>query len=335
MRTSLLALLALPLLSAPAQTQGLERVAPRAERPEEGRLPDLLAREFRGEEWRNALAVGDLERRERNFEALLQRARLDPVARAFLEELARDPAAGELAWTARLALRELGRARFAPRVSLLGADPLGSAGRMEEALKELLGAGLPGAGLPGAGFTRGAPGGRGVRIEVVQGGGPEPERFVYEGESLEAILQAHPELGQRLGGRAPQAANAEPGGVGLERIDGPTYATPLVPDLRSAPFTTDKLGVIVVPLAAEDAGPLALEPGLGLEVVRVLGDSYAARFGLEPGAVLLELDGVALRKADDIERVMKARRPEAELSLAWIDALGQRQKKSWLASTPR
>lgn len=342
MRSSLLALLSLSLLAAHVPAQGLERVAPR----DEETLPDLLARDFRRDEWKAALSVSDLDRRERNLEALLQRARLDPVARAFLEELARDPGAGELAWTARLALRELGRARFAPRASLIGPDPLGTAGRMDEMLKELLGNGLPRSLGPRAGglLLEGL-GGQGVRIEqgqgfarleLQQGSGAEAETRVYEGESLDAILRANPELEKALGGLALPMGSAAPqaGANGRARIDGQTYATPLVPAPRSVPLTTDKLGVIVTPLAAEGARKLSLEPGLGLEVARVLPESFAALLGVVPGDVLLELDGVALRTADDIERAMKARGKDADLALSWIDGLARRQEKTWKAPAP-
>lgn len=340
MRASLLIPLVLPLLAVGSGAQGLERVAPR---PSAESLPDLLAREFQADEWKAALGVADLERREHNLEALLQRARLDPVARAFLEELARDPAAGELAWTARLALRELGRARFAPRASLLGPDPLGTAGRMDEVLKELLGPGLVRPGQAGrGGFALEGLGGRVrleqgegfARLELLQGSGPAAERRVFEGASLEAILRAHPELAGLLGGLAQPSGGAPEAGA-RARIDGPTFATPLGPAQRSAPLTTDKLGVIVTPVTAEDALALGLAAGQGLEVARVLPESFAALLGVAPGDVLLELDGVALRTADDIERVMKARAKDAELALSWVDGLGQRQKKTWKAPAPR
>lgn len=338
MRTCLFVLLALPLLSFRPAAQGLERVAPRGEGQS---LPDLFARDFQRDEWKNALSVTDLDLRERNLDALLQRARLDPVARAFLEELARDPAGGELAWTARLALRELGRARFAPRTTLLGPDPLGTAGRMDEMLKQMLGNGLARPGQQrGGGLALEGPGGRlrleegegFARIEVLMGSGPEAERRVFEGESLEALLRAHPELEGMLGGLAGGAA---PGAGGRARIDGPTFATPLGPAQRSLPLTTDKLGVIVTPLGAAGARELGLEEGLGLEVTRVLAESYAGLLGVAAGDVLLELDGVPLRTPEDIERVMKSRAKDAELALTWIDALAQRQKRTWKAPAPR
>jgi len=340
MRTSFLALLVLPLFAARGSAQGLERVAPRGQKES---LPELYAREFQREEWKTALTVADLELRERNLDGLLQRARLDPVARAFLEELARDPAVGELAWTARLALRELGRARFAPRASLLGPDHLGQAGRLDEMMKQFLGNGLARPGMPKRGglVLEGLGGrvqlehGEGfARLEVLQGSGAEAQRRVFEGESLEAILRAHPELEGLLGGLGtPNGSTLEAPGRG--RIEGPTFATPLGPAQRSVPLTTDKLGVIVAPVSAEQARELALADDQGLEVARVMPESFASLLGVLPGDVLLELDGVQLRQPDDIERVMRARAQDADLALTWIDGLAQRQKKSWKAPAPR
>jgi len=66
----------------------------------------------------------DLERREQHFAAVVERAAGDAALREALEALARrtDPAGADLAWTARLALREL-RARPAPLAPRGGAAP--------------------------------------------------------------------------------------------------------------------------------------------------------------------------------------------------------------------
>src|SRR5262245_48478216 len=108
---------------APKGTGALQRIAP-AQEPEEQTPGQMLTRNFDRERWRELLNASDLERRERSFDLVVKRAGFDPNARAFLEELARDPQNGELAWTARLALRELGRARFPLTQPFAGFDPL-------------------------------------------------------------------------------------------------------------------------------------------------------------------------------------------------------------------
>ena len=103
--------------------------------PAEDPLTALLEEEFRPRRWRERLRVPDLAVRERNFEVLLSRARLDPIARAFLEELARG--SDELAWTARLALRELRVPGVPVPVGGLSAEAYQR--RFAEAYRRLLG----------------------------------------------------------------------------------------------------------------------------------------------------------------------------------------------------
>src|SRR6185436_7098882 len=62
---------------------------------------------FDAERWRKELVAGDLDQRQASYEELVQLARRDPAARAALEEWSQGN--DELAWTSRLALRELGR----------------------------------------------------------------------------------------------------------------------------------------------------------------------------------------------------------------------------------
>lgn len=350
MRSSVLStVLTVLSIAGGASAQGLTRIAPGQER----NLPDAFAREFKREEWSAALAEKDLERREQSFDALLARARLDPVARAFLEELARDPAQGELAWTARLGLRELGRARFSAASPLLGTDPLGMAHRMDAMLQELLNGGLQ-APLPGGLRPRAlgldSAGGRSVRlqqseqgakVEVLETIDGREDRRTYEGASLEEILAANPELERELGGltlrvQPGQALDLDLGALGQARgsaprnAEGRTFATPLAPKPK-APLQSDKLGVIVQPLTAEHAAELGLATGQGLYVERTQPGSYADLLGVTSGDVLLTLDGSSLAKPEDIERLMKARARDAELALVWLDGKGQRQEKSWKA----
>jgi hypothetical protein len=326
-----------------AFAQGLERVAPSTEEGEG--LTRLLARNFEREAWRARLLEVDLERRERGFELLVQRARLDPVARAFVEELASDPKGGELAWTARLARRALGPVSFPLRATLPGSDPLRSAARRHALLNDLLAAsgGLhpPGARGPAARsavqrsvhVTQGPDGARVAVTEVVAG---VPKSRVYEGESLQAILAETPELERELGGLELRSAS----GAVLElrlplptgdpaRAAEPRVAQALQPQSRSRPILTDRLGVIVHPLQSARARALGLEAGVGLEVERTYPGTYAQLLGVGAGSVLIALDGLELAAAEDIERAMAARKESDPLRLVWLDELGQRQERTW------
>jgi len=341
---------------AAPQQGGLQRVDPSRESEDPSNLNGLFARGFDRGRWKERLLEGDLEQRERSFDALLKRARLDPVARAFLEELATDQKGGELAWTARLALRELGRATMpmqGPMQGFLGADPFGSAQRMQEWMEELFGrdgfglmvrhpsrSPVPLAG--GAGTS-----GRSLRIEQTEHGarvlitetidGAEKTRE-FQGNSLEEILAANPELEGELGGLSLRVGRGVP--IGLEfdlgkRQDrlrrfprGVQEGPGLAPQGRSLPVLTDRLGVIVRPVSAARARELGLEDQ-GLLVERSYAETYAHLLGVKAGDVLIELNKVALRTDADIESVMRAREPEDELTLVWLDELGQRQEKTW------
>lgn len=343
-----------PFAPAPStRAQGsLRRVDPGQRSDDPNDLKGLLAREFERDRWRERLLQPDLELREKSFDALLKRTRFDPVARGFLEELAADPKGGELAWTARLALRELGRASVPLQGFAPGLDPFGSAQRMQQWMDELFGRDglamrLPHAVLPQAplGLTFGS--GRSLQVEQTEGGakvritetidGQEQTRE-YQGKSLQEILDAHPELQGELDGLSIHVQPGSPLDLRFDlgerlprvrRFPGERQeGLRLEPQGKSRPIFTDRLGVIVGPVSAERARELGLQ-GRGLLVERAVPETYAYLLGVGAGDVLIELNEVALVTAADIERAMGARRPDDELTLVWMDELGQRQEKTW------
>jgi hypothetical protein len=294
----------------------------------------LFASEFDGLRWRELLAHADLGQRERSFDALVKRARLDPRARAFVEALAHDPAQPELAWTARLALRELGRARFLVS-GLPGTDPFGTTRRMQEVMQEVMNELLLGEGpelnllhpaprLPGSSGPRRSTQGfwieqdqGGARVRILETVGGEQRSRSFIGASVEEILRRNPELRGAL--RCLHAEGTEPR---------PEEGLSLSPQGKSRPRTTELLGVVVRPIGPGRARELGLE-GQGLVVEQTYPETYAQLLGVGAGDVLLELDGAPLRSGADIERVMRARAPGAELTLVWLDELGQRHVRSW------
>lgn len=365
-RTALLSLLAACwLLSQPAFAQqgNLRRVDPGAEASDPRGFRDLFDRDFDRQRWQERLLEKDLDQRERNLAALLKRASLDPVARAFLEERARDPQGGELAWTARLALRELGRSSFpvqgfsgGPPPGPLAGDPFSAIQHLEEAVKEMFTQdGLDLAPRDPRGGTARAPSRRNVRIQqdasgavvrITESVNGTARTRSYPGASLEDILRQYPELEGDLDGFQLRIAPGTPidfrfgldgRGVGgrSEPLAGPNpMVPPLEPQGLSAPILTDRLGVVVRPVGAEQAKELGLKE-TGLLVERTVPGTYAHLLGVQPGDVLLELDGVPLATGEDIERGMRTRRPDAPLTLEWFDELGQRQLKTWQSSDPK
>lgn len=347
--------------SAPQQG-GLKRLAPG---PQDSQpLDDLFARDFDGARWKERLSDADLARREASYEGLLRRARLDPVARAFLEELARDASGGETAWTARLALRELGRARFSLH-GPAGTAPLGHAPfglepfagdpfrRMQEVMDQILE--QDALGLLPHGKQRapsGAPSGSGgqssrrsVRVEqgldgarvlITEDVAGEEQSRLYEGQNLAEILEGNPELEASLHALHLQVSAGSVvdlefeldgmGESGARGRLGRDLGLSLRPQELSRPVVTDRLGVIVQPAPAERA--LELE-GRGLLVERTLPETLANLLGVKAGDILLELQGVPLRSGEDIDRVMRGRSAKEPLTLVWLDELGQRKKKTW------
>jgi len=362
------AFLALACLVPPcfAQGESLERVrpAPSLEESSGGSGErHLFDSEFDRDEWIALLSEPDLARRERSFELLLRRARLDPMARGFLEVLSTDGTRPDLAWTARLALRELRRTPFLfegllPSAGLL---PTTDAFRqpftqdVDGLLEELLRQGRfavplppPGGLIDGSGRDRdgGLPGRAGVAqrrvevrqtregavIEIFENVEGTEERKTYEGESLEDILAHEPDLERELGARIRGLAGGgnfrlhflAPGSGAFD-----AWAPFLAPQARSQPIRADKLGVRAAPVTTEHARELGLDSGAGLYCLLTAPGTIAHLFGVKRGDVLLELNGIPLRSREDISIALLARSPEDPIRLVWIDGLGQRRSRDW------
>ena len=128
-----LTLVLLPLaLAAPfafAQQSGIQAPAQGGQSALKRKLPQAFRVQvnpgqeeaFDAEHWLILLEERDLDLREESFDRLLRVARGSSEARKFLEELA-ESEERELAWTARMALRELKNTRKSPAFAFLG-DP--------------------------------------------------------------------------------------------------------------------------------------------------------------------------------------------------------------------
>jgi len=338
----------------PAEQKGLERVAPQSEDPGRRDLSRVFGREFDRASWQERLKTQDLDQREQSYRELLQRARIDPVARAFLEDLAHDPQGGELAWTARLALRELGRAH-SPFQSWLGSDPLGRGSMLDQMLQDLMSqdesalslrhrlAPRPPASDSSARRVEVHQTDQGARVDIVETVDGQEQRRTYEGDSLDQILAQNPDLEKDLRGVGIQAAGPldlrlDLGVMGASpfaadpfsgrMLDPGTYGLDLRPQVRSLPLRTDKLGVIVRKLTPQRATELGLKDQ-GLYVERTYPETYAQLLGVGTGDILLALNGTPLREIDDIDTVIGARAKDQELVVTWLDELGQRQRKTW------
>ncbi len=243
--------------------------------------------------WRDRISSADLEERERAFDALIAAAKREPSLAAAIEEWAADASTPELAWTARLALREIRDARtlrFEAWPDGLRAWPsnpdgygLGFEGHDPLALwRDRLGGVDPFEGF-GSMLQRQRGGGSssvesvtlevdddGVTCKVTKEVDGEQVTEEYTAASMEDLLLAHPELRDRL------APGVDPSLRFFAAPDAPWLALPR----RGNALRTDVLGVVVVPLAPDEASALALEGGRGVRIERVEPGTIAEQLGL-------------------------------------------------------
>ncbi|MBK7876668.1 MAG: PDZ domain-containing protein [Planctomycetes bacterium] len=345
----------------------LVRVAEGADPAERTARETDEARAFDRNAWKAKLGNRDLAARERDFDTLLELARRDGAAREALEAWSQDDAAGELAWTSRLALRELGPARRAggggwwqrttPR-SFAGPDfealqrqmddlhrQFGGMddlfGDLQRRMDSLFQRGAPGLapGVPGrvdshSSFSlRSGP--DGVEVEVEDGQGDERHTQTYKAESLEELLEQHPELKDRIQGDGQGFLFGGPGGAPRARSFG--FTTPFGGGARTLTPGAEppRLGLQCRPPTEDEAKELGLEAGVGLRTSEVVAGSLAERLGIRAGDVLVELDGTVVKDRETVAEVLRARKPGDELRATIVDAKGKRRTLTYVQKLER
>ncbi|MCE9594762.1 MAG: PDZ domain-containing protein [Planctomycetes bacterium] len=310
---------------------------------------------FDAEAWRTKLAAVDLDQREQDFAAMAQRLRRDPEARAEVEKWARE-GDSELAWTARLLLREsegrgqvgLGGAFAGPRGQLFQIPDLGLGGGsgLDAWLQDFdpnvpddffLAPNAPrvppssqgGANSKSQSFEmRSGP--DGVHVTILEDENGNTDKKEYTAESMDKLLEEHPELADRLGGQAlwltPGMRATTKGDHALQFFFGdPDHARALgTPAPR-----TDVLGVTVRALPKGEAKMHGLAEGVGLVVERVEPRSVAEALGIQRGHVLVEMNEHELHAAQDITDQLCARAADGEIRVKLIDRWGQNRTRTW------
>lgn len=325
---------------------------------------------FDAELWKLRLSEPNLADRLVQYESLVALARQDPHARAALETWTQD-SDPELAWTATLALREVraagaagprgGLDRGLPHSGFGASDPFGELERMEQRLNEMLqgfGGGLGGQNLQGLQLPPGVhsqsqgyqleQGPNGVKVTVTELVDGDEQVTTYEGESLEQLLEQHPELRDRVSAGALDPltgdafdrffqggagtlrgldfhGNPGPGpnsGPGLQRVPSPApLGGQRLPGSVGA-VPTDRLGVYVENPRAPGVDP-------GLRVVEVIPGSLAEALRVRAGDLLIELDGTQLFSTDDIAAALAARNATNEVRLRIADRTGSERLLTW------
>ena len=338
--------LGIPALSQQdTQAPGLERARPHLSRSLPGQEGFDEQRRFDREAWREALADPDLDQRERSFEDLVARAASSEEVVAVLREWAADPGDPDLAWTSRLALRELeagpnkrlrrrGRAQsffdaLDPWSSQsLGGDPFQD---LESRLQQMLGPGTGGRifqmspnGQLRSHTFRMESGPGGVRIEIGNDDGQGDDTRTYEAESLEELFENNPELEGEIGTLQPGRLDSE---AMLEGLQAP-FDIDRFWNRRSPSLRTDILGVLMREPSPDTSVAPGLEPGVGLVIERTVPDTIASALGLRRGDIVTAINDRPMRSGDDVSSVLAARDANEPLTVV-IDRDGQRRTLTW------
>jgi hypothetical protein len=315
-------------------------------------------------EWSRKLGTDDLDERERAYQDVVDLAVHDDAARAALETWAKDTSNPGLAWTARLALREVER-RPGTHLRALKSFGGGAMDDMRNRFQELERrfGGLDSLfGDLQRDFDRmfqGAPPGatrhsraesyrmrvtpEGVEIEIDEDVDGQRKTRSYKGGSIEEILQANPELRERIGDgpnvrffglqdpfelhvRPRQGWNATPP---VPEPDADRWSQPAKPLGKPDAVRTDILGVQYTTPTDELRTKLGLDEGVGIEVERTEPRTIASALGLQPGDVVIALNGRTLKGRDDVVSALRDRQPGEPVRLEVVDPQGKRHTLTW------
>jgi hypothetical protein len=180
----------------------------------------------------------------------------------------------------------------------------------------------------------------GCKVTISEDVDGKRETKTYSATSLEELLEAHPELREKIGlqvlrpgasllnrwpgfdadgGDAAWLFRAPQGGNG-----GGAWGAPL-----DGPLRTDVLGVVVTAVPSARATALGLPEGRGLLVQRAEPGTIASVLGLSGGDVLVELNGREIHASEEIKAVLRERAAGADLSVSWYDAWGKLRTRTW------
>ena len=336
-------------------TGKLTRVVPPSESREDTGDFDRAA-------WKKQITAGDLGEREAAFDRLAGIARHDPAAREALESWAKDTSDSGLAWTSRLILREADRGAPGwmpggtnPGRSLFGEDFDGFAQRFDDldsmfgdlrSQWDLMMQHLPSPSANGTGTNSSESmtlqsGPDGVTCKVTEKVDGKETTHEYTAKSMDELLEANPELRQKLGNGGPMVFTLPNGGprslMVLPRNGGLGGRARTLPRAYRGGVTfqdedagpageprTDRLGIFCAPVDDESAQKLGLSAGDGLRVQSTQPGSIASILGLRTGDVVVEINGSTIRSAEDVQKVLSARAEGAEVSVVVVGSEGRR-----------
>jgi S1-C subfamily serine protease len=192
------------------------------------------------------------------------------------------------------------------------------------------------AGLGGPTVTRGIVSGLDRTIEPENGtrleGLLQTDAAINPGNSGGALVDR---AGRLVGINTAGARGAETENIGFAiAIDG---ARPVIDEIRSEPQATRAwLGAGIASVESDAAAvALGLDPSTrGVRVTQVFDGGPAARAELEPGDVIVALDGKPIRSAEALTRALAKLDPGDRIELELIDTVGPRRAQVTLARPP-
>jgi len=328
--TTIHALIGLGLLALVPQQQQevLQPVQPQAPRAQS------FEQVFQASEWRERLSQRDLNAREQSYAELLELARKD--ARIADEVRAWSRGQDELAWSARLLLRELDRRGARGALRTFRTDGWGDMQeRMHERMQDLqqrmerlreeverdFGRAFEREGpmtrQQRQVETRQDPNGARVEVRTRTGNGPE-EVKVYEGQTLDEIYKAHPELRS-----VETVPGVLPEGFESRRVEAGDVLAP--PTRRNLPQPPVEVQGLQPGMQRNVLGVMCQPKDGGLQVEQVVDGTIAAQVGLRAGDVLLELNGTPVPSREAVAKVLEERRAGEDLVIIIQDASGKRR----------
>lgn len=318
------------------------------------------------EQWRKRLSENDLDLRERALDDLLERARTDERLIAMLREWSDAPADNDIAWTARLALRELERTRSAsPYPQSPFMEQLRGGNLLEPLFGDLdrFGRGMQ-QGLEslfdelrefedvvvprGTGKVqeesrkvelRVEP--SGVTCEVTECIDGKEVTEEFQADTLDELIAKHPELKEHVeprlspfGGalgrgtsRLPRSLDSLFEGDFFRELDR-AFGGGGSPFLKGSP-RTDILGIRYKKAAESRIDRTLLQPGQGLWVEGIEPGTLAAEAGVKRGDLLVEIDGKPIFEGQDVSDALAERGEFDELRLLVIGRRGDRRELIW------
>jgi len=302
------------------------QLVPRGKGKQAGDLPGQDPRGFTKEEcegWQRALGESDLDLRLALYLELVDRIATDPLVEQVVDEWSLDSNRPDVAWTARLALREARAVKSRSRRS----------GRIQNHLFAGLGIhvkGSPQSGAPGTPGDEssvdhtGHHGPRTLRLKTGPGGVRVERRdnvdgsqrtIVFEAASLEQLLEQHPGLARDLGAvRLVPDPNSDELGQVFGALGGQVqFSFDALWSGDAGLLRTDILGIQMREEPSGASGPADGEKCVGILVERIVPESIASVIALRRGDRLLELNNVQMGCGEDVSRVIKDRAAEVPL----------------------